>query len=90
VHYALPFRIQNAEPASRRYRWSVLIVQHPGRARLIATRTADVGPGKTAPIPLAGLVNCAHGKQVEFIVQLAGQRPPEAIHARATCPQHRD
>jgi hypothetical protein len=84
AYYKLSFRIQNAETTSRDYRWSLLLVQHPGQARLIRTEPAFVGPGKTASIPQAGKFTCERNDRVEFIVQLAG-RPREAIHAWASC-----
>jgi hypothetical protein len=85
-HYALTVNIQNTNTTSRGYRLSVLLVQRPGHARRIKTRSsAFVGPGKTASIPLAGSITCERDHLVEFIVQLAGSRPPEAIHAWATC-----
>ncbi len=87
--YKIGFRIQNAETRPHTYRWIVFFVPRPGRARLMKSRTVAVGPGKTASIPQTGKITCAPDHQVEFIVQLAGLRPAEAIHAWVSCPQPR-
>ena len=87
--YKLWFRIQNAETRPHTYRWSLLLVQRPGHARRIASRPIVVGPGKTASIPRAGKITCEPDHNVEFIVQLVGTRPAEAIHARTICPRPR-
>jgi|HubBroStandDraft_3_1064219.scaffolds.fasta_scaffold43005_2 hypothetical protein len=88
-YYSLTVKIQNADTTSRDYLLSLLLVQRPGHARLINTGAALVGPGKTAPITLTGKITCAR-VPVEFIVQLAGSRPREALHAWTTCRRTRN
>jgi hypothetical protein len=87
ARYKLSFSIQNAGTASRAYRWTLLLVRHPGHADRIAAQPVSVGPGKMVSIHQAGNITCGRAAQVEFIVQLTGSRPAEAIHARATCPR---
>lgn len=85
-YYSLTVNIQNTSATSRDYLLSLLLVQRPGHARRINTAASLVGPGKMASIPLTGKIICARDS-VEFIVQLAGSRPAEAIHAWTTCPR---
>lgn len=86
-YYSLTVNIQNTNTTSRDYVLSLLLVQRPGHARQIKTRPTLVGPGKKASILLNGKITCARDS-VEFIVQLAGSRPPEAIHAWTPCPRN--
>ena len=90
--YTLTVNIQNTNTASRDYLLSLLLVQRQGHARQINSRASSlVGPGKMASISLTGKITCARDPApVEFIVQLAGSHPAEAIHAWTTCPGHRN
>lgn len=89
ARYSLTVNIQNTSTTSRDYLLSLLLVQRPGHARRINRGATLVGPGKMASIPLTGKITCARDS-VEFIVQLAGSRPPEAIHAWTTCRRPRN
>jgi hypothetical protein len=83
--YSLTVNIQNTDTTSRDYLLSLLLVQRPGHARRIRTRTTLVGPRKTVSISQKGKFACERGRPVEFIVQLAGRDTHEAIHAWASC-----
>jgi len=91
AHYALTVNVRNTNTTSRDYLLSLLLVQRPGHARQINSQASLVGPGKMVSIPLTGKITCARPPApVEFIVQLAGSHPAEAIHAWTTCPGHRN
>jgi hypothetical protein len=86
AHYALTVSVRNTNTTSRDYLLSLLLVQRPGHARRINSQASLVGPGKMVSIPLTGKITCARDPApVEFIVQLAGSRPAEAIHTWTTC-----
>jgi len=85
VPYALRFFVHNAQPRLQSYRWSLLLVQRPGQARIVKSQSAAVGPGKTVLISHTGKFTCDRDRRVEFIVQLAGPDTHEAIHAWAAC-----
>lgn len=90
-YYSVTVNVQNTSTASRDYLLSLLLVQRPGHARQInSVASSLIGPGKMASIPLTGKITCARDRApVEFIVQLAGSHPAEAIHAWTTCPPPR-
>jgi hypothetical protein len=86
ARYALTVNVRNTNTTSRDYLLSLLLVQRPGHARRINSQASLVGPGKMVSIPLTGKITCARDPApVEYIVQLAGSRPAEAIHAWTTC-----
>lgn len=90
-YYSVTVNVQNTSTTSHDYLLSLLLALRPGHARQINSGASSlVGPGKMASISLTGKITCARDSPpVEFIVQLAGSHPAEAIHAWTTCPSPR-
>ena len=77
----MPFEIHNVSPASRTYRWSIMVIRG-GHDHRVASGTARVPAGRTTTVRPAVAVSCVNGR-VRFEVVLAS--PRESIDFWTAC-----
>jgi hypothetical protein len=85
ANVGISFVIHNAGSDSRKYQWSVLLVEK-GHARRVAVGDARVIPGHSVAVTRSEEISCVGGR-VQVVVRLAS--PAEVIDSWIACPSSR-